>query len=100
MVLFFQHRGPDAGDGELAGIPLWALLLAFVGGYGPTAAGLIFSARESGRNGVKALLRRLLIWRVGIRWHLFAWLAPMAFLLAGMLIYTARDGDLGDPEAP
>jgi len=25
MVLFFQNRGPNAGDGELAGIPVWAL---------------------------------------------------------------------------
>jgi len=97
MVLYFQNRGPDAGEGELAGIPVWALLLAFVGGYGPTAAGVIFSARDSGREGVKALLRRLLVWRVGLRWHLFAWLAPMAFLLVGMLIYAARGGDLGQP---
>jgi len=62
MVLFFQNRGPEAGGTELAGIPIWALLLAFVGGYGPTAAGQIFSARESGRDGVKALLRRLVVY--------------------------------------
>ena len=98
MVLYFQNRGPAAGEGELAGIPIWALLLAFVGGYGPTAAGLIFAARESGRDGVRALLRRLLIWRVGVRWHLFAWLAPMAFLLVGMAIYAWRGGALGSPD--
>ena len=98
MVLYFQNRGPEAGEGDLAGIPLWALLFAFVGGYGPTAAGLIFAARESGRDGAKALLRRLLIWRVGVRWHLFAWLAPMAFLLVGMLLYVMGGGHLGPPD--
>lgn len=69
-----------------------------MGGYGPTAAGLIFSARESGRDGVKTLLRRLLVWRVGFSWHFFAWLAPMAFLLVGMLIYVMRGGELGAPD--
>lgn len=97
MVLFYQQRLGEGGSGGLEGIPVWALTLAFIGGYGPTAAGLIFAARESGRQGVRDLLRKLLVWRVGIRWHLFAWFAPMAFLLVGMVLYAVNDGDLGPP---
>jgi uncharacterized protein len=38
-------------------------------GYGPTFAALIVSAMTEGKGSVRALLRRVLVWRVGLRWY-------------------------------
>jgi membrane protease YdiL (CAAX protease family) len=50
-------------------------------GYGPTLAALVVTAAVAGRPGIRALLRRLLIWRVGLRWYLVA-----IFLNAGIVL--------------
>jgi hypothetical protein len=39
---------------------------------GPTLAAFIMTATTEGREGVRRLLGRLVLWRVGIRWYLFA----------------------------
>jgi uncharacterized protein len=48
------------------------LPLMIVMGYMPTLAAVIVTGRTRGRQGVRALFRKLLIWRVGLRWYLFA----------------------------
>jgi membrane protease YdiL (CAAX protease family) len=55
--------------------------LLIVMGYGPTFAALIVTGALGGRPAVKALLGRLLIWRVG--WH---WWAVTLFLNAGVVL--------------
>ena len=42
-----------------------SLLFAFLGLFGPAAAALIVTAIDEGRAGVRALLRRVVQWRVG-----------------------------------
>ena len=46
--------------------------LLIVMGYIPTVAAVIVTGRTRGRAGVWALFRKLLIWRVGLQWYLFA----------------------------
>lgn len=60
------------------------------GGYGPATAGLLLSGVLDGRAGVRAYLRRIVHWRVDVRWYAAAVLGPPALVLAGVL--------LADPE--
>jgi uncharacterized protein len=45
---------------------IWVLLLTF----GPTLAAFLMTAIIQGRTGALRLLRRYVLWRVGIRWYL------------------------------
>lgn len=48
-----------------------------LGALSASAAGIILAAVEGGRNAVRELLRRVLIWRVGLGWWFFALLFPI-----------------------
>jgi membrane protease YdiL (CAAX protease family) len=50
-------------------------------GWAPAIAAIIVSAVIAGRAGVRELLQRFLIWRVGLRWYLVG-----AFLLAVLIL--------------
>jgi membrane protease YdiL (CAAX protease family) len=52
------------------------LVLTLFVAYGPTLAALIVTGLTRGRTGIRALLGRLLIWRVGWRWYAAACLLP------------------------
>lgn len=57
--------------------------LAIAGLLGPTLSGLIMTAVTEGRPGIGGLLRRIVRWRVGPRWYLFALVGlPMVMVLA------------------
>jgi len=56
-------------------IPAGTLLRALVvllGAYAPSLVALWLTARAEGSTGVRSLLRRIFMWRVGARWYLFA----------------------------
>lgn len=53
-----------------------SLLLTLVLGYGPTIAALIITGVTRGRAGIRTLLGRLLIWRIGWQWYAAAILIP------------------------
>jgi membrane protease YdiL (CAAX protease family) len=55
--------------------PVYSDLGLFVG-YGLALASLIMTGVTLGRAGVRALLRRFLIWRVGVQWYLVILLGP------------------------
>lgn len=55
--------------------------------YGPTLAALIATALISGRAGVGALLRRVVQWRVGLRWYLLVLFGPPLVTLAGASVW-------------
>jgi uncharacterized protein len=63
---------------------------------GPTLSAFIMTATTEGREGVRRLLGRLVLWRVGIRWYLFALLGVPLIMLVGTMIYT---GDLPNLKA-
>jgi membrane protease YdiL (CAAX protease family) len=62
--------------------PFYSALGLFVG-YGLALASLIMTGLTLGRAGVVALLRRYLIWWVGIQWYLVVLLGPAILILTG-----------------
>ncbi len=61
---------------------IWLLLLTL----GPTLAAFLMTAVTQGRAGILQLLRRYVLWRVGIRWYLLVLLGVPAMLLLPYLI--------------
>jgi uncharacterized protein len=69
-----------------AGVALAAALSASI-------AGIIMTALEDGRAGLKLMLSRLLIWRVGIGYWLFAFLFLIPAILLGSVVNPLFNGD-------
>jgi hypothetical protein len=69
-----------------AGVALASALSASI-------AGIIMTAVEDGRAGLKLMLSRLLIWRVGIGYWLFAFLFPIPAILLGSMANPLFGGD-------
>jgi len=63
--------------------------LAMLVGYGIFFAALIMTALTLGKSGVIALLKRFLIWRVGAKWYLVAFLLIPSFNLLGVVLNAA-----------
>jgi membrane protease YdiL (CAAX protease family) len=54
---------------------------------GPTLAAFVVTAATEGREGVRRLLRRILLWRVGLRWYLFVLAGiPAIVLLCAVVV--------------
>ena len=51
-------------------------------GFGPFLAALVVLAITQGKSGIGGLLRRMVRWRVGIRWYAVALLLPVGIALA------------------
>ena len=49
--------------------------------YGPSLAAIIVTGAESGKDGIRKLLRQLLRWRVGVQWYVFVLLVTPVVLL-------------------
>jgi uncharacterized protein len=60
-------------------IPLGILL-------GPTLAAFIMTGVTEGKVGVRRLLRRIVLWRVGFRWYLFALIGVPVVMALGTII--------------
>ena len=54
--------------------------------YGPFLAAIIVLWLTTGKSGVKALLRRIVLWRVGLRWYAVALLLPVALAFAAVYL--------------
>jgi uncharacterized protein len=57
-------------------------LLGIFGLFGPALAAIIMAAVTEGKPGVKALLRRTVLWRVGVPWYVIALGLPILLSLA------------------
>jgi membrane protease YdiL (CAAX protease family) len=66
--------------------------LALIAAFGPGVAGVILAAVEGRKGGVRELLRRGLIWRVGIGWYIFAFLSPLVVSVGALYIASLFDG--------
>ena len=55
---------------------------------GPTLSAFIMTATTEGRAGVRRLLGRLVLWRVGLRWYLFALIGVPLIMLVGTMVYS------------
>jgi uncharacterized protein len=60
--------------------------LAIAGLFGPILSGFVMSAATEGGAGVGDLLRRIVLWRVGLRWYLFVLLGLPAVMVLGTII--------------
>jgi uncharacterized protein len=57
---------------------VWFILpVVFLGGWAPSLAALIVTARRDGWPGAKRLLRTILQWRVSVGWYVFALVVPV-----------------------
>ena len=54
--------------------------------YGPFLAAIITLGFTVGKGGIKALLRRIVIWRVGVRWYAIALFLPVGLALAAVYL--------------
>jgi membrane protease YdiL (CAAX protease family) len=78
-----------SGSPRLVGI---AGLLMLLGTFAPCLVALWLTWRTDGRAGTRALLRRLLEWRVGVRWYVFAVGYMAAIKLAVALVHRVAVG--------
>ena len=68
------------------------LPLMIVMGYMPTLAAVIVVRSTRGKEGVRALFRKLLIARVGLKWYLFAIFGLAVIYVATIVIYNQFSG--------
>ena len=58
-------------------VPIPLILLAFLGFFGPSIAGIIMTGVEKGSAGARGLLSRWKILRIGAQWYLLAFLSQV-----------------------
>ena len=66
--------------------PLVALAIAAATFLGPTLSAFIMTGTTEGRAGVRRLLRRMVLWRVGLRWYLLAIVGLPAIIVLGAIV--------------
>jgi membrane protease YdiL (CAAX protease family) len=68
-------------------------VLFVLAGYGPSLAGVIMAWMENGKSGVQELLKRLLLWRVGIQWYAFALFSTALMAACAAFVYPFFSGE-------
>jgi uncharacterized protein len=68
--------------------------LTVIGTFGPLVAAVIVTTQESGREGVRALLGRIVRWRVAPIWYGVAMLGPLGITLAAIALHVALGGQM------
>jgi len=81
-----QLPGVFAQRGLLPGNPEAYLPFVGLGIFGPIVAATILTSRTREKGAVKALFRRMLLWRVAPRWYLLVLLLPALLLSAGLAL--------------
>lgn len=87
----------------LAGAPIAAVNAGLLpsgasqlGALSASLAGIILAAVERGPAGVRELLGRVLIWRVGLRWWAFVLLFPIVPSVAALYLFNVLGGPVVD----
>jgi uncharacterized protein len=83
-------------DGEE--ISLYSNIVALV--LGPTLSAFIMTGATEGREGVRRLLRRIVLWRVGLRWYLFVLLGIPAIVLVSTVVMPGALASFQVSEVP
>jgi membrane protease YdiL (CAAX protease family) len=83
---------------------LWILfpgtLTGLLGAWAPSLVAVILTAAWYGRTGLRTLLGRLIIWRVGLLWYLFALLWPpvLSLMVTGIsMLFGNTAPDFANP---
>jgi membrane protease YdiL (CAAX protease family) len=74
-----------------APLPMWLELLT---GWAPAIAAIVVTSIVAGRAGVRELLGRLRVWRVGVQWYLVAFFLLAAIILGGIGLHVLFGGVL------
>lgn len=69
-------------------------ILEILTGWAPAMAAILVSAALAGGAGVSELMRRFLIWRVGIQWYLIGAFLMAAVILGGIGLHMAFGGQM------
>jgi membrane protease YdiL (CAAX protease family) len=69
-----------------------SVILSFLIGWAPGIAAVVVTAIIAGRTGVRELLSRLLIWRVGHQWYAVAFFLLAAIILGGIGLHVLFGG--------
>ena len=80
-------------DAAVTGWADFRVPLFLLGTITPSLVAIALVARDSGSAGVQALLRRLLEWRVGAQWYVFAIGFMLALKLAAAVTHRALTGE-------
>jgi membrane protease YdiL (CAAX protease family) len=67
-----------------------------LGAVSGSLAGIILAAIAGGKDGLRELLRRVLIWRVGIQWWAFALLSFVPLIVVALYLYDLFGGPAVD----
>lgn len=67
-------------------------IMLLLGVFAPSYVALALTARDQGRAGLRELLSRLIRWRVGLRWYLFAAGFMAAIKLSAALVHRVVTG--------
>lgn len=73
--------------------------LLMLSGFGPSVAALVVVVRVSGGAGLRQWLARCLKPRVGWRWFVLAFLAPLAVMVCALAMHAATGGTVETPPA-
>ena len=65
-----------------------AMIALLIGSWLPNAIGLLVTSVAGGRAGLRELLGKMILWRVGLRWFAIALLLPVAFTFLAIGLYT------------
>jgi membrane protease YdiL (CAAX protease family) len=72
---FLSYKSPIGGD-----------LSLYIFSFGPALAAFIMTGVIEGRMGIRRLLGRIALWRVGLRWYLFALVGLPVILTLGTIV--------------
>ena len=70
------------------------MLLGIATGWAPGLAAVVITAILAGRSGVRDLLRRLLHWRVSLRWYLVAFFLMAVIIVGGIGLHILFAGTM------
>jgi CAAX protease family protein len=76
---------PESGFGVLPFALPWQLFGSLMSVFGLALPAFLVTAATSGKAGVRDLLRRILRWRVGVRWYLIALFGLLAVTFLGAI---------------
>jgi membrane protease YdiL (CAAX protease family) len=86
------------------GLGLWLLngnaILTWSGAIMPALSAILVLAITEGREGLTQLLKRLIMWRVGIQWYLVALLGPLAIVVTALPFHAWLGGRTLPPLSP
>ncbi len=70
------------------------VIVSLLTGWAPGIAAVVVTAILVGRAGVRDLLRRFLIWRVGVQWYLIAFFLLAVMILGGIGLHVLFGGSM------